>query len=742
MNVLNKSSETLDELTSREWLTVNHLGGYASSTLAGINTRKYHGLLVAAMAAPVRRMVVLSGVQETIHHHGWPFELASSEYPGTVHPEGHQLLRAFDHHPFPRWAYQGEGWTLEKQLRLPQGQNSVVLSYTLQAASEPVEFELRPLFALRGIHELMTQWEGRLTAEPHGPNQWRIGATSRSPEVFFAAETSFTADGCWYLNTLYRREQERGYAAQEDLWMPGVMRWTLKPGQTIHFACATEPIDLDRTLRRLMQENEGQGQFIPAVELSGVAPADETVTPAAASAPQQGAISGETFIAGPPLPTDTVPQAKIIARAMSIWSGNQQEDPTLNALTHATGQFLLRTPGEAGHEPVTRISGNYHWSAPQTRNALIGYSGLLLATGRHTTARTYLQWLAMQMQFGLIPSEWPEDGGAPLYHAADVSLWFIQAVWDYLRYTGDEVTVRRHFLPVIGEILARYALGTNLGIGLDHAGLLVSHAPGLATTWMDAAVDDWVVTPRQGRPVELNALWYNALCIGTTLARRFDQPAWAQQWEYLAQRNRHSFNAQFWHEEAGHCHDVLSEHGRDPELRPNQLLAISLPFPVLEMDRHVRVLRAVREQLLTPMGLRTLGPHVQGYQRRCGHGLVNRQRASHQGTVYPWLLGPYVSALLRVHGRNDSMRRQAMAIIQPSIDFLMSQGLGQMPECFDGEPPHRPGGAMASVASVGTLLKIYVEDVLDRCPPSPLKQPAKPRTTGSGRPEDTQISQA
>ena len=223
----------LDELIGREWLATNGLGGFAASTVAGMNTRKYHGLLVAAMAPPVRRMVLLSRVEETVFHNGWPFALACNEYPGVIHPVGHQVLKAFSYDPVPRWAYQADGWTLEKTLHLLPGENTVCLSYTLLAADRSADLELRPLFALRGIHELMYQWNARLGAEPHPAGGLRIPPTSRTPEVFFAHDGKFAGEGYWYLNTIYRREQDRGYSGLEDLWTPGVVRWTLSPGQTV-----------------------------------------------------------------------------------------------------------------------------------------------------------------------------------------------------------------------------------------------------------------------------------------------------------------------------------------------------------------------------------------------------------------------------------------------------------------------------------------------------------------------------
>src|SRR5215204_537044 len=256
---LDVSALSFDDLIGREWLATNALGGYASSTVPCLNTRKYHGLLVAAMAAPVRRMVLLSRVEETVLCNGQPFDLSCNEYPGVIHPQGQNLLRAFHHEPFPRWAYQGDGWTIEKQLRPLQGENTVVISYTVLGGSASVELEARPLFALRGMHELMYQWNAPLEAQKLGKRHFRIPATTKSPEVFFAHDGSFTTQSSWYLNTIYRREQERGYAGLEDMWMPGVVRWKLTPGQTVHFVCSSEPIDYARVI------TEAQRQFEIAV---------------------------------------------------------------------------------------------------------------------------------------------------------------------------------------------------------------------------------------------------------------------------------------------------------------------------------------------------------------------------------------------------------------------------------------------------------------------------------------------
>ena len=654
METLNLLALSLDAQLSREWLAVNHLGGYAASTLPGCNTRKYHGLLVAAMSPPVCRMVLLSRVEETVFYDGWPHPLACNEYPDAVFPQGYRLLRAFSNEPFPRWAYQNEGWTLEKQLRLLKGSNTVILSYTLMGSAKPVDLEVRPLLALRGIHELMYQWNAPLVPQSISPTQHHIPATHSTPEVFFAHDGKFLGEGYWYLNTIYRREKERGYSGLEDLWSPGVVRFTLAPGQTVNFVCSTDPIDLPKVL------DEADRQFAGVCGL---------------------AVEGE------------------------------KPDFALQALSLASEQFVATT-----REGRSTLMSGYPWSAPSGRDAMIDLPGLLLVTGKLSIAKGVLEYFASLVNRGLMPSEFPTDGTTPLYRGADVSLWFINAVREYLRYSGDEQTVGKLF-DVIDGILSAYEKGTSLGIRTDAEGLLSAGAPGIvATTWMNAEVDGAPVTPRYGRTVELNALWYNALRIGSELARRFHHPVRSEELYMLANRLRAAFNRRFWNDAANCCFDVVTDQGADSSVRPNQIFAISLPYPVLNIDRHVAVLNKVREELLTPMGLRTLSPRDANYHGRYDGGVVARDRAYHQGSAYPWLLGPTVSAFLRVYGRAQPTRDRAMAMLRGCLDHIRAQGVGQIHELFDGESPHAPGGLTASARSVAEILRAYVEDVLDLSP--------------------------
>ena len=481
-----------------------------------------------------------------------------------------------------------------------------------------------------------------------------VPATARTPEVFFAHSGNFEPAADWYLNHVYRREFERGYAGMpKTLWSPGIIRLTLAcPGQPVHIICSSDPIDLERTLERVDWQSS---------------PVDYVIVPS------------QVGVARP-----TVPPSP---------------DPQFDALLAAAGQFILAGPpdgtGDKPSEKSVTCIGNYPWGPPSARAALIGFTGLFLVPGRFGDARALLLSMAGREQDGLMPATFPEDGSAPQYDGADISLWFIHAVWQYFRYTSDVATLRRRLLDVVLRVIDRYRRGTDLGIAVDSEGLLLSQSPTAApTTWMDAKVADWVITPRQGRAVEINALWHNAICIAAELADRYGSHDRAAELASFARGIKDAFNRRFWNESAGCCYDVVEDHGADSSVRPNQLLAGSLPFPVLSLDLHARMLSKVREHLLTPRGVRTLAPGSPQYVGRYEGNVGSRDRAHYNGSAHPWLLGPYISALLRVRGRGNAGRDEARRVhLQSCLDHLTSDGLGHLCELFDGDPPHRPGGA-------------------------------------------------
>jgi predicted glycogen debranching enzyme len=610
-------------------------------------------------------MVLLSRVEETVISDGWSDPLACNEYPNSIYPRGDQCLRAFSHDPFPRWAYQGQKWTIEKSVQLINGQNTVVLSYSLLAGASTtaVELQLRPLFALRGIHDLTYQWNGPLAVEDYKPGHHRIAPTGKTPEVFFAHDGVFEADSHWYLNTIYRREQERGYAGLEDLWNPGLVRWSLTPGQTVHFVCSADPIDFNLSLESAEKQ----------------ASADMPPQSAANAAPQEA---------------------------------------TLRALLRAADQFVLSVPRPDG-KTSEFVTAQYPWSPPSPRHSLLGFCGLFLVPQKFAAGRTFLLGLIDRLVDGLLPSEYSESTGKSIYHGVDPSLWFINAVYQYLRYTGDTETVRQSLLDAVLQIIHRYRSGTSLGIRGDVDGLLETDQPGVPTTWMNAQADGWVVTPRSGKAVEINALWYNAVRIAAELCERFGRGQQCTELSHLASTIKASFNVRFWNLTGNCCYDVIDHLGADPAVRPNQLLAISLPFPVLAANRFDLVLEKVRFELLTPFGLRSLSRNDHNYRGTYGGDVVSRDRAHHQGSVFPWLLGPMVSAYVKVHGRGDGARGEAGQLLASCLRYLQTTGQGQLCELFDGDSPHRAGGATASAVSIAEILRCFVEDVQNQQPEAP-----------------------
>jgi predicted glycogen debranching enzyme len=675
MGMINLSTVGLHDLMDREWLAVNRIGGYAAQTILGLNTRKYHGLLVAAMSPPVRRMVILSRVEDFVRVAGRVDPISCAEYPGVIHPNGRSFLKAFNPNPYPRWGYQGDGWTIEKSVRLISGENTVVLSYTLLAGDRSVELEVKPLLALRGIHEMMYQSSGRLSAQVRSPRGLHIGATARTPETFIAHDGEFESHPNWYLATIYRREAERGYSALEDVWTPGAFRWKLEPGKTVHLVCSTESIDLDQTLAR------------------ADAIADDV------------RVCGDREISNGPRSSEPI----------------RLNDPTLQTLLCAADEFVAQTS-----DRNCAIMGGFPWQSASGRDALIGFTGLLLVPRRFSEARSLLISTVNGLHHGIAPSEFPEDGGSPAYTSADASLWLANAVAAYLRYTNDETTVSEQLLEPLVRLLRRYRMGTSLGIQCDADGLLQTRQPGLGTTWMNAKIGDWVITQRAGRPVELNALWYNALRIARELSERLGRRDWSEEFARMSAMVSTAFNARFWDAERNCCYDVVLDNGVDTSIRPNQLLAISLPNAVLWPERWMACIETLEKKLLTPVGLRTLAPDETGYVGKYQGDVVSRDRAYHQGSVYPWLLGPYVTALAKAHGRTDLARTEAREALTGCIAYMNGNGLGQICELFDGDAPHRPGGAIASARSVGEVLRCYVEDVIDPAPP---RLPNQEKTT-------------
>lgn len=637
----------LDEAESHEWVLTNGLGGYASATVTGANTRRYHALLMASLLPPVERVLLVSQVEEELESDGQRYGLATAHYPGVIHPAGYRFLESFALAPLPTWRFRVGSRVLERRVAMPHGQNATIVSYRLRGGGAG-RLRLRPLVNLRDYHSDTQGQPDLFTQEPLADGVALHSGLGR-PLIIRMVGARYQVAPQWHERMEYPRERERGLTDTEDHFSPGVLEVTL----------GTRPVNLVCALDGL----EGEPEALVAGE-------EARLRALAQRGGQLGWLPGRLFPAADSFLVDRYERGE-------------------------------GAPGAAGK---TIIAG-YHWFADWGRDTMIALPGICLVTGRLAEARQVLLTFAGHLRRGLVPNRFSDTGAGADYNTVDASLWFIHAAWKYYQYSRDAETVRA-LRPALEEILAAYREGTDFGIGMDpEDGLIRAGGPGLQLTWMDAKVGDWVVTPRWGKPVEISALWYNALRaaadLGTTLG-------WPERgWGETAERVGAGF-ARFWNPDIGCLYDVLDgPAGADPAVRPNQVLAAGLPFPVLVGERAAAMLEVVRERLLTPFGLRTLDPGHPEYRGQCTGDQRSRDGAYHQGTVWPWLIGPYLDALART--QPGLGRRQVRRLLGGLTRHLREVGLGTISEIFDGDLPHRPRGCVSQAWSVAEVLRVWVE---------------------------------
>ncbi len=632
----------LGQANQREWLETNGLGGFASSTITGLNTRRYHGLLVAATKPPVGRVVLLSKLEETLVIDGKRFDLSVNQYAGAIHPNGQQFLKSFRLAPFPIFSYEIEGVEIEKSVFMLHGENSTVIQYKANhIAGKNVSLEVRPLVAFRDYHSTTHENNALQTGYPASAQIVSIRPYADLPELFFAHNASkITAAEYWYRNFEYSEERARGLDFIEDLFNPFVINFNLKARSRAAIIASTQPHEIEGVadLRRLeiKRRKAVAALAVPKDELS-----------------KQLAAAADQFI---------------VAR------GNQQ----------------------------TIIAG-YHWFSDWGRDTMIALPGLTLATGRPETAKSILLEFAQHINQGMLPNRFPDAGEAPEYNTVDATLWFFEAIRALAAHTDDYEFIKANFYAALIDIIDWHVRGTRYGIRVDDDGLLSAGEPDVQLTWMDAKVGDWVVTPRYGKPVEIQALWYNALRIMKDFAEKFGEPEKAKNYHAMAALARTSFTQKFWNEKTYCLFDVINGVERDESVRPNQIFAISLSYSMLSNEQAKHVLAVIERDLLTPVGLRSLAPTDQNYRGRYAGGILERDGSYHQGTVWAWLLGPFVSAYLKIHGASG--RVKAQQFLQSLRGHLLGAGLGQIAEIFDGDAPHTPRGCIAQAWSIATWLQ-------------------------------------
>jgi len=643
------TTQIYDLATKHEWIETNGLGGYASSTVAGANTRRYHGLLVAALRPPIERYVMLAKMDEVIHTSDKSYELSCNKYQNAIHPDGYIFLQKFEKDFFPQFTYKANGIRLKKTIACVHGENTTLLIYEAEKANQRFTLELNPLVAGRSFHEL-TAANGELNTQATFENGiFSCRPYEALPPIYLSLEGSdFSYQPAWYYHFEYTRDLERGQRGHEDLFSYGKLSVSMQEGDRIGIIISTE-------------NPAGKDPFVM-------------------------------------LTRESLRRQRLLNQA-----GCKHE--SLEQLILAADQFIV----QKNHHYKSIIAG-YPWFSDWGRDSMIALPGLCLASGRQEDAKMILKGFSRYIDQGMIPNRFPDFEQQPEYNTIDASLWFFIAVYKYWLHTQDRQFIQHEMLPALLSIIEHHDAGTRYNIRVEDDGLLSGGEDGVQLTWMDAKVDDWVVTPRKGKCVEINALWYNALEIMAHFYRTLGQKEQARHFTLRAKAVKRAFLKTFWYKEGCYLYDYVNEYEQNTAIRPNQVFTISLPYTLLSPTRAAQVLEVIESQLLTPYGLRSLSPEDPAYRPYYTGNVWQRDAAYHQGTVWSWLMGPYIDALIRVRGNMG--REQARIIINNLIAHLGQAGMGSISEIFDAEPPHEPRGCYAQAWSVSELIRVCVDHEL------------------------------
>ena len=673
LSVSREQDDGATTLLEAEWLVTNGLGGYSSGTVAGVNTRRYHGLLVAALPNPIGRLVMLNHLGERVCVAGGSATALSGEerVAGRLDRDVARRLAEFRLEAgLPVWEYEWADARLEKRLFMPHKQNTVYIRYCLTKGDAPVRLELHPALHFRSYEAPVTlqittryslaQSAGFYVFESGMPELPALRLRIDGATASFVHEERVTSE------FLYPVEEQRGYEFRGTLWAPGHYDIELTPNAPVTIVASAESEEVMTALfpdEAMGCESERRRRLL------------------------------DSAIATHPVAADEVAAELVLAADQFIFT--------------PAGRIVDTTRAAATGDEIRSIIAGYHWFTDWGRDTMISLEGLTLVTGRHREAGFILRTFEHYVRDGLIPNMFPDGSNEGLYHTADATLWFFHALHRYVDVTDDRRTLVRA-LPTLQSIVEHHLRGTKFGIRVDPTdGLLTQGAPGYQLTWMDAKVDDWVVTPRRGKAVEINALWYNALrLLAMWLEEERDHDGSAEQISEAAERARESFNKRFWNDELGYLYDVIDgEHGDSKQCRPNQVFAISLDHPVLDRSRWEAVLDVVQKRLLTPVGLRSLAPGDPEYKERYFGDLRARDAAYHQGTVWAWLIGPWIDAWLKVHPDDVVGARRFLDGFVPELDRF---GLGTIGEIFDAQEPYTPRGCIAQAWSVAEVLRCWV----------------------------------
>ena len=641
--------------SSREWLVTNAVGGYASGTVAGCATRRYHGILLAALQPPVGRTHLVAALDETIDYAGTTYELATHKWAsGAIAPQGLEYIESFQlDGTIPTWIYAMGDARLEKRIWMRQGENTTYVRYALLNAVSPVEFRAKVLVNYRDFHGATHAGDWRMRVASVNRGIGVLAYDGATPFYLLSEDAAADPQHIWYRDCFFQVERDRGLDDHEDHLFAALFRAKIEPRKSITLVFTTDEATL----------------------LDGSSALSEQV------AHDSGLLQA-------------------FARSFSRRE-TDSDPPSLQQLVLAADQFVVKRalPGEPGGHSV--IAG-YHWFGDWGRDTMIALPGLTLAAGHSEIARQILLAFAQFVDAGMLPNNFPDAGGKPEYNTMDAALWYFEAVRQYLQATGDIATLERLF-PILAGMIEAHVSGTRYNIHVDPTdGLLYGGGPGVQLTWMDAKIGDWVVTPRTGKPVEINALWINALDSMAQFAAILELPG--ARYLALGAAAKDNFS-RFWNSNRNCCYDVIDSPGigNDVSLRPNQILAVSLPSSPLKAAQQRAVVDICRSELLTPVGLRSLGPHESGYTEHYFGGPRERDAAYHQGTTWGWLLGPFALAHFRVYQDKAAARR----FLEPQFETIDLYGLGSLAEIYDAEQPFTPRGCIAQAWTVAEMLRVW-----------------------------------
>jgi len=654
------SWKNFEQGTEKEWLVTNGLGGYAAGTIIGANTSKYHGLLVAALNPPVERTVLLAKLDEQVEAGGITYNLSANQTNGEVTHFGYIHLQRVTIDPLPCFVYSFSDITMEKQVFMLHGQNTTVILYRFYNGALPATLRFTPLINCRDFHG--NTYYGQLNFSSQILNRGvAVRAVAKVPPLkIISSAGRFSKHDDWYKGMYYANEQERGLNPYEDHFMPGYFEVKIGAGEV-------KTITVVATIEE---------QF----------------------SAEHASVSGEVYLL----------QEK--ARLQELQDLAGCSEPLARQLVWAADSFIVHRRSTG----TKSVIAGYPWFNDWGRDTMIALPGLTLVTHRFDDAREILSTFARYCKDGLLPNMFADGDREPLYNTVDASLWYFQAVHKFLEYTGDFDFIRSEIFPILKDIISCHVRGTHFNIKVDEDGLLQAGSPCLQLTWMDAKVNNWVVTPRHGKPVEINALWYNALCVFEKLCRQYGE---IFAYPDLPSKVKDSFLKQFWYSDTGILYDVIGPDGKkDAKLRPNQIIAVSLPHTMLSKNKSMIILRRVWQDLYATYGLRSLSLRDPEYRGIYTGDQLHRDGSYHQGTVWSWLIGPFITAYRKVNDYSPASREQAQRFIAPFLDHLQDHGVGFISEIFDGNEPIKPRGTFAQAWGVAEVLRAYVEDVLERKP--------------------------